>query len=56
MSNSPSAHVVLRYNGYWCTFSRYNTPPERPSLHANWTWAADQASMAVRTQVGNHGF
>ena len=56
MNESPSARVLLRYNGYWGTFSRYNTPPEGPSLHANWTWPGDPQSVSIRTRVGNHGF
>jgi hypothetical protein len=56
MTAGPSARVVLRYNGYWGTFSRYNTPPEGPPLHANWTWPADPQSISIRSQVGNHGF
>lgn len=56
IATSLGARVVLRYNGYWGTFSRLNTPPEGPALHANWTWPADAQSIAIRTAVGDHGF
>jgi hypothetical protein len=34
---------ILRFNGLWGAYSRSNTPPPSPSLHAQWTWPADSS-------------
>jgi hypothetical protein len=48
---TPSAQIILQYNGYWGAFSRFNDPPPGPPLHRNWTAVANSASEAALRQL-----
>ena len=49
LSEDPFANVVLRFNGYWGTYSRElkvaftNNPPPGPPLHFSWTYPASSS-------------
>lgn len=51
LDETPVAPVILRFNGYWGTYSREghgklfpaNAPPPGPTLHSEWTWPADSS-------------
>jgi hypothetical protein len=32
------ARILLRYNGYWGTYNKYNDNPPGPALHKAWNW------------------
>lgn len=40
MTEYQTALPILRFNGLWGAYSRSNTPPPGPPLHAQWTWPA----------------
>lgn len=48
LSETTSANIILKFNGYWGTFSRLTNPPQGPSLHKNWTYPA---SSSIRWQI-----
>jgi len=49
LTETSAALFVLRFNGYWGTYSRGfgpqfpNNPPPGPPLHFEWTWPMDSA-------------
>jgi hypothetical protein len=43
MTEYATALPILRFNGLWGAFSRYNTPPPGPPLHAQWTYPGDSS-------------
>lgn len=43
LSEYPTALPILRFNGLWGAFSRYNTPPPGPPLHAQWTYPGNSS-------------
>jgi hypothetical protein len=43
LTEYPTALPILRFNGLWGAYSRSNTPPPGPPLHAQWTWPASSS-------------
>ena len=51
LTETPDAPVILRFNGFWGTYSREghgpafpsNSPPPGPPLHSEWTWPMDSS-------------
>jgi hypothetical protein len=54
LNEEPLAAVIMRFNGYWGSYSRElpgvfkNNPPPGPALHYNWTWPA---ASSIRWQL-----
>lgn len=44
MSEAAGGVAILRFNGLWGTWGRFNSPPPGPPLHLNWTLVPGSAS------------
>jgi hypothetical protein len=53
LEETAAAGIILKFNGYWGTWSRKNSPPPGPALHKNWTWPE---SSKIRWELKNLGF
>ncbi len=54
LRETKAANIILKFNGYWGTFSRATDTPPGPTLHKNWTWTA--GSHSLREKLNELGF
>ena len=54
LDEASGAAIILKFNGYWGTYSKMNTPPQGPTLHQNWLWPASSQLRKLLPQ--NLGF
>lgn len=54
LQEASGADIILKFNGYWGTYGKNNTPPQGPALHQNWQWPASSSIRWLLPQ--NLGF
>ncbi|MEO6315063.1 MAG: hypothetical protein ABIU63_07605 [Chitinophagaceae bacterium] len=53
LNEDRAAQVILKFNGFWGTYGKYNDPPLGPILHKNWLWpATSSVRWLITKQLG----